>query len=486
MLAVAVTTSLALSVPAAGAGILIASHTGPHASLSLSRSSGTATVPVKVSGGGFGGSEKVSVFFGSTRMAVTHATRAGRFGPVTIGVPAWVSPGTRYRLWARGWTTNRTASDTFTVPADGASWPQYHDHASQDGYDNAENELSAGDVRLLKLKWRDGVGGILSTTSPVVAKGVVYTTPQANGPLDPPVVAISAAKGGVSLWTARIPAAATAQQPLMDPTPAVSGGTVYVGSDSNVFYAFSAATGKQKWSFQIPFTSGAQPAFTSATVADGEVFFGAGGLAYYALNAATGAEIWKYQAGVVESASPAVANGVVYLPTAGLVALDAVTGHVVWKNPYGHMFTSAPAMAKGMVYATDNAGSLLAFDASTGTKVWTASIGGTGSSPAVANGIVYTGSTDGDLYAFNTATGQQRWSFPVGSGLVSAPSVANGVVYIGANSQERVYALDAATGRKLWSYNLSSAGPNERVQSSPAVADGVLYVNAGNLYAFGL
>jgi outer membrane protein assembly factor BamB len=67
-----------------------------------------------------------------------------------------------------------------------------------------------------------------------------------------------------------------------------------------------------------------------------------------------------------------------------------------------------------------------------------------------------------------------------------ALSVANGVVYIGANSQERVYALYAATGRKLWSYNLSSAGPSETVKSSPAVADGMLYVNAGNLYAFGL
>ncbi|HEY6313007.1 MAG TPA: PQQ-binding-like beta-propeller repeat protein [Streptosporangiaceae bacterium] len=114
----------------------------------------------------------------------------------------------------------------------------------------------------------------------MVANGIVYTAPEANGPLDPPVVAISAAKGGISLWTVHIPAASTARQPLMDPTPVVSGGTVYVGSDSNVFYALSAATGKQKWSFQVPFESGAQPTFTSATVADGEVFFGAGGLEY--------------------------------------------------------------------------------------------------------------------------------------------------------------------------------------------------------------
>jgi outer membrane protein assembly factor BamB len=270
MLAVAVATALALPVPAADAGILIADHTGPQAGLSLSRSSGTATVPVKVSGSGFGGSEKVSVFFGTTRMAVTKATRAGWFGPVTVDVPAWVSPGTRYRLWATGWTTKRTASGTFAVPADGASWPQYRYQASQDGYDNAENELSAGDVHLLKLKWRDGPGGVVSTTSPVVANGIVYTSPEANGPLGPPVVAISAAKGGTSLWTVPIPAAATARQPLMDPTPAVSGGTVYAGSDSNVFYALSAATGKQKWSFTVPVTAGrAQPTFTSATVADG-------------------------------------------------------------------------------------------------------------------------------------------------------------------------------------------------------------------------
>jgi len=487
--AVAVALSVSVSAVSADAGILTGSRVQVtvHPGISLSRSSGTATVPVRVSGGGFGASEKVSVFFGAARLDVTRATRAGRFGPVTITVPVSVTPGSKYRILARGWTSKRTASESFAVPADGLNWPQFHYQASQDGYDNTENELTPSDVHLLGLKWRCGPGGIVSATSPVVANGVVYVTPESTlGDLTA-VFATRASTCAPARWSPLTPGADVAEQsPPSDTTPTISGGTLYVGSAGSVFYAYSLATRQQEWSFDTSQEPGSGT-FTSATVADGAVYFGSSDGLYYALNAASGAQIWSYHTDPSAEASPAVANGLVYLAGGGnVVALGAGTGTVMWTYPNLHTIESAPAVANGIVYVTDDNDTILALNAYTGAKMWSAGISGTGSSPAVANGVVYTGSTNGDLYALNAATGSVLWTYPIGTGLVSPPSVANGVVYIGANSQETVYALNAASGKKLWSYNLSSAGPGETVKSSPAIADGVLYVNAGNVYAFDL
>ncbi len=482
---------MALCVPAvsANAGILTGGRIQAtvHAGISLSRSSGTATAAVRVSGSGFGASEKVSVFFGSARLDITRATRAGRFGPVTIDVPVSVTPGSKYKIMARGWTSKRTASDSFSVPADGLNWPQFHYQASQNGDDTAENELSPGDAHQLGLKWRCGPEGTVSTTSPVVEDGEVYVTPESllAGLTD--VVATHAGGCAPSRWSPYEPSANVAEQsPPSDTTPTISGGSLYVGSAGSVFYAYKLATRAQEWSFSTSQEPGSGT-FTSATVAGGAVYFGSSDGLYYALNASSGAQMWSYRTDPSDETSPAVANGLVYLSAGGnVVALDAGTGTLMWSYANLHTIESAPAVANGIVYVTDDSDTVLALSANTGTKLWSASIGGTGSSPAVANGVLYTGSTNGDLYALNAATGSVRWTYPIGTGLVSSPAVANGVVYIGANSQETVYALNAASGKKLWSYDLSSAGPGETVKSSPAIADGVLYVNAGNLYAFDL
>lgn len=299
-IAIPVAAAAALSVPAAGAsaGILVGSGDPAHASLSLSRSTATATVPVRVSGSGFGAAEKVSVFFGTARVDVTRATRAGRFGPVTVTVPVSVTPGSRYRIWARGWTSKRSVTDWLTVPADGRNWPQFHRQASQDGYDNQENELSPGDVHLLGPKWRMSPQGFVVGSSPVVANGLVYPTPGGLSTLNPPVVALSAATGA-QMWSYL---AGGHEVP-----PAVANGLVYLSQGGNVV-ALDATTGDLVWRYANLhlIESGSQQ-----TV--------------YALNAATGRKLWSYNISssgpsAVITSSPAVANGVVYVTAGNLYA----------------------------------------------------------------------------------------------------------------------------------------------------------------------
>ena len=97
-------------------------------------------------------------------------------------------------------------------------------------------------------------------------------------------------------------------------SPAVTGGVVYVGAWDGFFYALDAATGAQKWRFQVdcdpmifPIPAqcpgGPSPVSdrvdtdggiitSSAAVVDGKVYFGAG-KTMYCLNAGDGSLVWK-------------------------------------------------------------------------------------------------------------------------------------------------------------------------------------------------
>jgi outer membrane protein assembly factor BamB len=90
---------------------------------------------------------------------------------------------------------------------------------------------------------------------------------------------------------------------------------------------------------------------------------------------------------------------------------------------------------------------LYAFDAITGTELWSVPVGAPiRSSPAVANGVVYVGSLDNNLYAFDAATGTKLWSAPAGSWInTSSPAVANGVVYVGSYGGNMLYASGLPT-----------------------------------------
>ena len=139
-----------------------------------------------------------------------------------------------------------------------------------------------------------------------------------------------------------------------------------------------------------------------------------------AFDASSGAEIWNYSTGVDVGSSPAVADGVVYVGSAG---------------------NSLAALDEGKVYA---------LNATNGNKIWSftplinSGENAVFSSPAVVDGVVYVGSFNGDVYALNASNGAELWNYTTGSIVFSSPAVANGVIYIGSNDGY-VYALSDST-----------------------------------------
>ena len=89
-------------------------------------------------------------------------------------------------------------------------------------------------------------------------------------------------------------------------SPAVVGGTVYVGSRDGRLYALDAATGARRSEYRTGSWVESSPA-----VVDGSVYFGSQDGLLRALDAATGALRWEFDAGFGVDSSPAVAGGLV-------------------------------------------------------------------------------------------------------------------------------------------------------------------------------
>jgi outer membrane protein assembly factor BamB len=307
-------------------------------------------------------------------------------------------------------------------------------------------------------RWTHGTDGGVSS-SPAVAGGTVYV-----GSADGSVYALSAADGSEQ-WT-------YGTGDGVGSSPAVDDGTVYVGSLDGSVYALSAANGEERWNYR---TGGG--VVSSPTVVDGTVYVGSHDGAVYALSAADGRERWSYGTDGEIWSSPAVADGTVYIGSrdGSLHAVSATDGSEQWTHGTGDWVESPPAVVDGTVYVGSLDGSVYALSAADGSEQWMFTAdGGVASSPAVGDGTVYAGSEDNGVYALSAADGSERWRFATDDRVFSSPAIVDGTVYVGG-VDGMAYALSAADGSEQWSHR--TGGP---VFSSPAVVDGTVYVGSGD------
>jgi outer membrane protein assembly factor BamB len=255
-------------------------------------------------------------------------------------------------------------------------------------------------------------------------------------------------------------------------SPVVANGYLYATSSNGKLDAFDVSNGTGKWSYKM-----GSSARTLSPAVDNGVVYASSSDTLYAIDAAFGTKLWSASVGA--ASPPVLANGVVYIKgiDTRLHAFNATTGSELWSIDAGAGF-STPAVANGVVYIGSEVGKLYAFNATTGSQVWAASVGAfpqSSASVAVANSVVYI-ATD-KLYAFNATTGSELWSDPVSVPNLT-PAVANGVVYIGS-TDATLHALNAATGSEVWSIGIDGGW------TPPVVANGVVYLGEmGTLHAF--
>jgi|GEM_PF-1006480 len=187
---------------------------------------------------------------------------------------------------------------------------------------------------------------------------------------------------------------------------------------------------------------------------------------------------WSASVGSDAPSTPAVVDGTAYVNSGSgtLAAYDASDGTRLWSYTLegGVTSSSSPVVVDGVVYV---GGAVVhAVYASNGTRKWTYSpdspvpIDGFASSPTVVDGTVYVGKANGNVVALDADTGATEWTASTGGAVISSPAVGPERVYVGSYDGS-VYALNRQSGSVAWT---SSAGG---VYASPALASGTVYVS---------
>lgn len=257
---------------------------------------------------------------------------------------------------------------------------------------------------------------------------------------------------------------------------------------------------KLKWAFAFP---GATSVYGQPTVYAGRVFSSADSGYLYSLNATTGCVYWSFRAqSGVRSAISIGKIGDKYLAffgdlKANVYAVDADTGKLVWtksadKHPLARV-TGAPKLYEGRLYVPVSSleenvgpltgyrcctfrGSIVAFDAQTGTQVWK-----TFTIPEPAAPI---GEGPNAIWG---PSGAGVWNSPTIDERQHALYIGTGDAYSGKapKTTDSILALALDTGKILWSVQdtendtwvVGCNGPNARAANCPE--------NVGPDYDFG-
>ncbi|HEV2374654.1 MAG TPA: PQQ-binding-like beta-propeller repeat protein [Streptosporangiaceae bacterium] len=377
----------------------------------------------------------------------------------------------------------------------GMDWPQFRFNAARTGV-TPESLLGTTNVSQLTTRWTAAFGAV-SETSPAVATdssgtGLVYA-----GTLAGSFSAFNAGTGA-PVWTDSLGTRGPAG------SPAVSRNRVYVASSAGVLYVLNATTGAHVCSVNLRSVIDVSPDVVSAPDGSGPLVL-LGGLSHKewavfgAGNKHGECKIdWTFDS--VDGfpgtwSSPAFGTDALGRPVVvfgskdtddSVYSVDVTTGALVWKyqtatvkeqDVGGGPVISAPGtngLADGAVYIEGKDGVVYALDLTTGTKLWSFTVGAPGlsaSSGALAGNALVIGSDNG-VYALNATTGAMLWHVLKGT-MVASPAVCGPVgqqvAFIGG-AKGNLYALSLATGATLWK-SPTALG----YFASPAVSQGQVF-----------
>ncbi|WP_066416159.1 outer membrane protein assembly factor BamB family protein [Halorubrum aethiopicum] len=354
-------------------------------------------------------------------------------------------------------------STAWTYDAEGAFWGS---PAVADGkvfIGSADNALYALDAGSGDEAWRFSADHRIEAT-PAYGDGTVYV-----GSYDGSLYAVDA-ESGEERWSRSFGALIRGSATPWNGSVIVGVGCLnlacawYAGEtdvpENGWIYSFDAETGETDWRVEI-----GDEVVSTPAVAGGTAYVGASDGNLYALDPDSGEVLWTYETRDMIWSSPAVAFGTVFFAdwNGNVHAVDAESGEERWlADTAGRYISGSVAVGEEGVYVghtpyntlddpTTNYAKVFRFDRETGEEAWAVETSALeiGSSPALTADRLYVGShrqTEGGssevgLHALTT-DGEEEWFMEIGGrGVGSSPALVDGTLYFGG-TDGTVYALE--------------------------------------------
>ncbi len=309
-------------------------------------------------------------------------------------------------------------------------------------------------------------------------------------------------------------------------SPALVGGTLYIGNNSGNLYAIDVRSGATLWTFAAKAPLMSNPLVTGDLVIIGEgnqnthagdeddgspMQVGTGENAIIAVGRTDGKERWRISMDGSAMPTPAIINGVlVHHGGSGLLAgIDPAGGTVMYMrdiNSISSMSAALPIDGDRFVSAGESRNRVFAFNARDGSTAWSVRMpleaSGVGDCPPAGDGTRifcdylmppdgYSKTGEGQLatqhvYALDARDGAMLWDVATESGTVpewnesSIPLVDKSMLFAGSSIAPWMHAFDTSDGHVVWRTPLHGV-----VKGGMAAKDGVMYFGdlSGYMYA---
>lgn len=258
-------------------------------------------------------------------------------------------------------------------------------------------------------------------------------------------------------------------------TPAISQGTLYIGSYDNNLYALNAADGKFQWKYPTDGGVVSRPA-----IVDGNVIFGSEDKRLHVVSARSGKVLWTYYTDGPVRSSPRIAEGHIFIGSddAHLHAINLNSGRLVWRFETAEAVRSTPFVLNSLVYTGSESGEFYAIDFR-GELRWRFRAKRSITSSAIGTEqALYFTSVDNTLYALDPRNGWVLWRFRLGKASISSPCITDDMVFVGA-SDGFIYAVETRSSKEVWRFRTE-----HQVNGSPVIYKDSIYFGSvdGNLY----
>ncbi|WP_423146273.1 PQQ-binding-like beta-propeller repeat protein [Rubrolithibacter danxiaensis] len=265
-------------------------------------------------------------------------------------------------------------------------------------FGSSDGNMYALDAESGELKWKFKTNGIVRS-SPALADNTLYF-----GSWDTYMYALDAYTGKEK-W--KFKTGDDPQYHLMEgieSSPAYDDGAIYFGSRDGYFYALDAGSGKLVWKY----SANGSWVVNTAAVKDRIVYFGTSdSFLFLALDAKTGKEKYHFKANGYLYSSPAIAGNALYFGdyTGKLYALNLNSGErqdefaTAGRKKYASEILNKEGNIDFSFVAGTRDASLYQTSVEVMNELY--QLGPIVSSPAIVAGTAFFGSADGYLYALN-------------------------------------------------------------------------------------